>query len=269
MLIDVKTLHLPAMHGRLRRTGLPTCVALFLFALSASAGERRFGYSYESSTTPRGQVEFENWATLEHGTREDDGARSVSFKHELEFGLTDRLQLDVYLAEWTWSDPLRSTSETEYDDSAVVLKWNHLDAAREPFGLASYHEIKVGDEFLELENKLILEARRDRITWVHNLTLEAEWKGQDLDERSGEITNSFGVSYESSPRFFFGAEALHEIPLPDWESLGKSNLFAGPNASVRFGGAANWWLTTTALARLGGADDEPEYQLRLIVGFSL
>lgn len=259
----------PLCMSRIRSRDLPfALLALLAIALPARANERRFGYSYESSTLPRGAIEFENWATLERGTRADDLARSVGFQHELEFGLTDRLQLDVYLADWTWSDPLRAESRTHYDDSAVTLKYNHVDAALSPVGLASYHEVKIGDEFLELENKLILEARRERFTWVHNLTLEAEWEGAHLDQRSGEIQNSFGVSYAQSPRISFGAEFVHELPLPDWEAHGKSNLFAGPNASLRFGGSAGWWLTTTALAQVSGSDDEPRYQLRVILGFS-
>ena len=258
----------PRIRTDVLRPALSLALACLLI-LPAEANERRFGYSYESTTTPQGHLEFENWATFERGTREDDGARSLAFRHELEYGLTDRLQLDVYLADWTWSDPFRSESSTHYDDSALVLKWNHLHPLENAIGIASYHEIKVGDEFLELENKLILEARRDRWSFVHNLALEAEWEGRDLDERSGEIVNSLGASCEVSPRTFLGLEALHEIPLPDWDARGKSNLFAGPNASFRFGGAGDWWLTTTALTRVSGGDDEPTYQLRVILGVSL
>jgi hypothetical protein len=250
-----------------------TIVAILFLTASASsatAGERRFGYSYESTTLSRGQIEFENWATIEGGTRDDPSARSVSFRHELEFGLTDTAQLDVYLADWTWTDPLQgSDSSAQYEDSAVTLKFNYADPATEPVGFASYHEVKVGPEIVELENKLILETRSESAIWVYNLTLEAAWEGPGYAEDSGEIQNSFGVSWESSPRLFFGAEALHEIPLPDWETGGKSNLFAGPTVSYRFGGSADAWITTSALAELGGANDEPEYQLRVIFGFSL
>lgn len=252
------------------RQWIATILTLTLSASLAAAGERRFGYSYESTTVPRGQIEFENWATLERGTRDDSSARSVSFRHELEFGLTDTAQLDVYLADWTWTDPLQgSDSSAEYEDSAVVLKFNYADPATEPVGFASYHEVKVGPELVELENKLILETRSESAVWVYNLTLEAAWEGPDYDEDSGEIQNSFGVSWESSPRLFFGAEALHEIPLPDWETGAKSNLFAGPTVSYRFGGSADAWITTSALVELAGADDEPVYQLRVIFGFSL
>lgn len=268
----------PTNPAHFRSSPPPTLVrrlVLLAAALSAStsitsAGERRFGYSYEASTVPRGHVEFENWATLARGTRDDDGARSIAFQHELEYGWTDHAQIDVYLANWTWSDPLRgSQSDTSYDSSAVVLKLNHADPATEHVGVATYHEVKIGDEFLELENKLILEARSGPATYVYNLTLEAEWEGSSYDERSGEIGNSLGVSWEASPRFFYGAELLHEVPLPDWKTDGKANLFAGPNLSYRFGGTADAWITTTALAQLGGADDEPAYQMRVIVGFSL
>jgi hypothetical protein len=72
------------------------------------------------------------------------------------------------------------------------------------------------------------------------------------------------VSYEINPRFTVGAEALHEIDIPNWDKAEKSVLWAGPNISVRRGA---WYVTVTALARLSDNHDEPGVQTRLITGF--
>ncbi|MBL8858864.1 MAG: hypothetical protein JNL28_10195 [Planctomycetes bacterium] len=249
---------------------LHSAFALLILTAPAFANERRFAYSYEATTVPKGQFELENWITYKHGTKNDSDFRRVQFRHELEYGLTDRLQLSAYLADWSWTDAGRgSASTTRYDDSAVVLKVNWLDPALEGLGVSTYHEVKVGDEFIELENKLIVQQNVDRFVGVYNLTLEAEWEGRDYEMDNGEIINSLGLSYELSPRLLMGVEAVHEIPLPDWRTGAHQRVLAGPNLSYRFGGAHGWWITTSALQQLTGEDDEAEFEMRLIVGVSL
>ena len=65
-------------------------------ALPASAGERRFSYTYETTTAAKGGVELENWVTWKHSNhRSAEDTDVFEFRHELEFGLTDRLQLGL------------------------------------------------------------------------------------------------------------------------------------------------------------------------------
>jgi hypothetical protein len=46
-------------------------IALAILVLSAisslQAGQRRFTFIYESTTSPKGQFEFENWVTWKNG----------------------------------------------------------------------------------------------------------------------------------------------------------------------------------------------------------
>ena len=250
------------------KTRVLIVLTALLPAQALMADERLFTYSYQSTTIPKGDIEFENWATFKLRTPEDSDFRRFEFRHELEIGLTDRLQLDIYLADWSFTESSESdASRFDYDDSAAVIKINYLDPVSDPIGVASYHEIKIGPEFLELENKLLLQKNLGRFTMVYNLTLEAEWEEDDDSESAGELSQSFGVSYELSPRFFVGGELLYEIPLPDWKTGADQNVFLGPNASYRFGGEHNWWLTATALRQVTDTDDEPEWQIRAIVGF--
>jgi hypothetical protein len=251
---------------KLCRSSLVALVPLVFSVGPARADERLFTFSYQATTLPEGRVEFENWATYTPGASASEEDR-IEFRHELEFGLTDWLQLDVYLADWSWTGP-GSSNEFDYEDSAVVLKVNYLEPSTDGFGLGSYHEVKVGDEFLELENKLLLQKNLDRFVLVGNVTLEAEWEGADYDEASGEIQTSLGAAFEVTPKFFAGLEGLYEIPLPDWKNDGDAVAFAGPTLSYRFGGEHDWWITGSTVKQLTDVDGEPDWEARLILGFS-
>jgi len=74
-------------------------VAAILSALSSFGGARHFTFLYEANTPASGSLELENWVTWRHATgpgRFDQ----VDFRHELEYGVTDKLQASIYLADW-------------------------------------------------------------------------------------------------------------------------------------------------------------------------
>src|SRR5260370_7414653 len=70
---------------------------LALPAMCAFAGVRHFTYLYEAPTAPPGSIELENTVTWAHGA----GWNNVSFREELEIGITDRLQLGIYPLDWS------------------------------------------------------------------------------------------------------------------------------------------------------------------------
>jgi hypothetical protein len=74
-------------------------IATTLPALPSFAGARRFTYVYEVTTSPPGDIEMENWVTWKTRTPNDRSFREVDFRHELEFGLTNKLQAAIYLAD--------------------------------------------------------------------------------------------------------------------------------------------------------------------------
>src|SRR3954464_13956384 len=71
-------------------------------ALPAFAGSRRFTYVYEVTTSPPGDVEIENWVTSKTHKPDDHGFDQVDFRHELEFGITEKFQMAVYVADWDY-----------------------------------------------------------------------------------------------------------------------------------------------------------------------
>jgi hypothetical protein len=251
----------------MKLTTLTLCLFLaILAAVPAFAGSRRFTYVYEVTTSPPGDVEFENWVTLKTRKPDDHGLDQVEFRHELEWGITEKFQAAVYLADWNYHRGM-SAGERGFtlSGSALELIYNLTNPVSDPIGLALYQEFQGGYHRFESESKLLAQKNQGRFVVAYNATLEAEWEGEGLDEREGEFQQSLGVSYEVNPSLLFGAEVVHEVAFPDWSETRDGKFFAGPNVSIRRG---NWWVTTTALAQLTRAGDEPDFQVRTIFGFS-
>ncbi len=229
-------------------------VAGITLASVAEGGERRFVYSYETSTYVPGSIELENWVTW----KTDDGFDRFDFRHEIEIGITEKFQLGLYLVDWRLQD-----GEESFHDTAVEGIYNVLNPYEDPFGLSLYGEVKFADEFLELEGKILLQKHFGPLSVVYNFILETEWEEAGLSEVKGEIGNTFGVSYMLNQKFGIGGEFLHEVEIADWEDAGKSAFYVGPNASFRSGPA---WVTAAGLWEVSETE-EPEFQLRLLTGW--
>jgi hypothetical protein len=242
---------------------IATIVGLALGA-RALADDRRFTFVDETRHhPPAGGLEYEQAVTFSTHTREDDKFNRLDFRHELEYGLTDRIQVAVDLAEWHWQQD-EEGHETVYDASAAEIKFRIMDPVTDIFGLGFRAEIGVGREMLEWENVLIIDKVIDRWELCYNFVIEPDWEGEKyfhFDEHGGELANRFGVSYELNPSWFVGGELVHEIPLPDWKTGEDQNVFLGPNFSYR---GHDWAVTTTALFLVTGGDDESKFKIRAI-----
>jgi hypothetical protein len=251
-------------------TVLTFLASSLLFAGQLEAGERRFSYVYEATTAPKGGIEVENWLTWK--TRREVGGRgnAFEFRHEIEFGLTDRLQLGVYVADWKVLDKDaggQDGARAIYQDTAVELIYNISNPVTDVIGSAMYGEVKLGDQKLSLEGKVILQKNFGPLVLAYNAVLEAEWEGDrfgDFNERKGTFEQTLGASYQFSPHFLLGGEFLHEIDFTDWAETGDSLVYVGPNASFRYD---RFYVTTTALIQATGISGEPDFQLRTIFGF--
>jgi len=234
--------------------------------VSSQAGSRRFTYVYEVTTSPPGDIEIENWVTWKTRKPDDHGSDQVEFRHELEFGITDKFQMAVYVADWNYHHGMPAgESGLTLEGSALELIYNFTNPVADPIGLSVYQEFKAGYRLFESESKLLAQKNFGRFVVAYNAVLEAEWEGEGLEEREGEFQQSLGVSYEVNPHLLFGAELLHEIAFPGWSETEPGKFLAGPNISFR---KDNWWVTLTALGQATNAGDEPDLQVRTIFGFS-
>ncbi len=181
-----------------------------------------------------------SWKTTPREERDFD---SIDIRHEIEFGITDRLQAGLYLADWGYKeDPSVHERGFSYQGAALELIYNLTNPTIDLIGSALYREVRGGPDELELE--VILQKNIGRFVLAYNGTLEAKWEGDGLEKRGGELSQSLGASYEISPAWLIGGEILHEIDLPDWSEAEDSVLYGGPNVSYRHG---NWWATVTPL----------------------
>lgn len=227
------------------------------------ATERRFTYVYEATTAPKGTVELENWATWKTNHRGGQGGDEFDFRHELEFGVTDRLQVGLYLADWRLVDDAEHDRSARYQDSAVEVIYTLTHPGTDWLGSAIYGEVRVGDRFLELEGKVILQKNFGPWLVAYNATIEAAYEGAHLDEETGEFGETLGISYQVAPQLTMGAEVVHEIEFPNWDGANDSVVYAGPNFSFRQGRV---FATVTPLIQLTDLTEEPEFQTRVIIG---
>ena len=242
-------------------------VALCLLAAAAAAygSERRFTYVYEATTLPKGALEYEQWITWKTAKENNRDYDRYEFRHELEYGVTDNFQIGLYLGDWRYEES-PGKREGDFRDFAVEGIYNVLDPVTSPIGLGLYGEIQIGDEKLELEGKLLLQKNFGPVVLAYNAVIEAEWEGHHFDEDNGTLEQTFGASYQFSPQLTAGFELVHEFSIPDWAGIrGKSVLSMGPNVSYR---AESWWVTLTPLFQVSDVEDEPDFQMRLLIGIS-
>jgi hypothetical protein len=238
-------------------------LGVILFCQPSFAGARHFGYLYEAPTTPPGIFELENYATTRFGQR---GFDEANFRHELEFGITDRLQAGIYFGNWSY---VRKGDKrgARYDSASLETIYNFSNPAGDPIGISVYQEVSAGRRVIESETKLIAQKNFGSLILAYNFTLEAKWDGDGLREYGGELQQAIGASYELAPRLSAGAEMLYEIVLPDWQcAKSDNNFFVGPNFSYR---GNRWFATVTGLAQVTDTAGEPNYQVRLIFGVAL
>jgi len=241
------------------------CVFILTWPLICFGGARHFTFLYEAPTSAPESLELENWITSKHMTG-PDRSDAVDFRDELEYGVTNKLQVSVYLADWFYENQWEH-SGFAYSDSAIELIYNLTNPVDDPLGLSIYAEVNAGDRLIELESKLIAQKNLGPLILAYNATLEAVWEGHSLQERKGEVQQAFGASYELSPHLSAGIELLNEFVFPKWRDDEKiRNLFVGPNVSYRRG---NWFVTVTALAQATNTADEPDLQVRTIFGIGL
>lgn len=235
-----------------------------LAATAADADNRKFTFVYEATTMPVGEAEYEQWVTWKTDKESDPDFDRLDFRHELEFGVTDHLQLAFYLADWRYQDGASVDNDRAvYRDSAVEVIYNLTNPVEDLLGVALYGEFAGGDELLKLEGKLILQKDIGPWTFAYNAIIEAEWEGQDYQEDNGEFAQTFGISYSFSPELSAGFELLHEIEIEDWDESQDDVLYLGPNLAYR---AKGWWATVTPLFLATDSDNEAKYQTRLIFG---
>lgn len=270
---------------------LLTLSALLLAASAATAGERRFTYTYEPQALPPGAIELEQWITSRIGKA---SGHFVAFdlRTEIEFGIIENLQTALYLnLEYEVVDDARTgprskvgpitddgeTSFTEFEFEGVSNEWVYkvTDPVADAVGLALYVEWGTNGEEFELEERIILGKVLGPLTLALNLFFEQEWE-LDENEEEGVFGAFLGISHQiSDTGLAVGVELRTLHVLEDFDEYEHSIYSAGP---VLHYTAGRWWAALTVLPQLGSStpshhqQDYEEFEaveVRLLVGIDL
>lgn len=245
-------------------------LAILLVGLSSAqmsqGGERAFTGVYEAMTSPKGTLEYEQWVTWKTHKQADTEYQGFDFRHELEYSVSDNWQVALYLSDWKVETSNGGETTTKWKNVALESIYMFLNPTVDPIGLAGYFEVKGGDELLVLEGKVLVQKNIGKWIAAWNGVVEAEWEGSSLDEQTGVLEETAGVSYEVKPSLRLGAELKHEVECADWREWEKPILYMGPNASYR---TPRWFATITPSMQLTNDDGSPDYVTRLILGITL
>ncbi len=96
--------------------------------------------------------------------------------------------------------------------------------------------------------------------FVYNVGGEIAWE-DDYKNDGAELMQSAGVSYQINPPWSAGAEILHEIAVPDVDTIGDSGVFIGPTVAWRNNRFA---VAVTGLWQVTALADEPDFQLHTL-----
>lgn len=248
---------------------------LLACTLQAQAGYRPFTYTYDTYPMGKGNFEVEQWVTLNHHTGEDSGYSRWDFREELEYGVTDKLRLALYLPTWQVEDS-RDRHGARFDQVGLEAIYLLSNPVTDPLGAGLYGEVNFG-EHGEVEGEIKLLLHKEVGTWTVAYNLIAETEVQNVGrsgdhELEGVLGHTLGISCSLGPAWRIGGEAIVETTIADWRSYEHTTVYVGPVFSYQGGDIGksnvNWWLTLTPTFQLTSLADEPDYVTRMIAGLS-
>lgn len=202
------------------------------------------------------EVGFEQWWRVRHYR---DGTTKHLFTEEIEIGLPNRMQLDIY---WDWA---HEKGETSHKDVAFELRWALADWGVIPLNPTLYGEYKItdpkfgGDVF---EVKLLLgDEIAKGLHWGLNLAYEREIGG----ELANEFAVAQGLSYTIIDQVLSaGLEMQFKYENVAGErNNGEHKFQIGP--SVQWRPTKNTHIDIVGL--FGCTNDSPRFEGFLIFGF--
>jgi hypothetical protein len=259
-------------------------VICFFLALGAAgvarANPRPLAYTYPSETLPAGAVEVEQFIDLTP-VRAFDSSGTLTWTPravlttELEIGLTDRLELGMYLQ--LGDDPGGASGEPalRFEGIKQRLRWRLANPGEWPVDVTLYGEVAEMRNEVELEGKVILQRRFGRLRVMVNLWAErefyyagdSEWVLNPTGGITLELTPSWHVGLEAWMRAEYGGASLAD-PVARFNR--GPVVYAGPDLMWQRG---HVWLTIAPYLRLdhasrGGArgDLYGRFFLRTVVG---
>ncbi|MGC4092560.1 MAG: hypothetical protein QM756_32710 [Polyangiaceae bacterium] len=243
----------------MRSLALGLACALTLLSVPAAATPRPLPFTYQHEQLDAGESEIEQYAdfTPVRALSSISGAPVyyglTQFQTEFEHGITPRLELGLYLTLVPTSSSgfLETPRGTQGNGLKQRLRWQLAPTGEWPIDLALYGEVTENEREVELEAKLILQRRIERLRLIANIVGEREYYYDGKHDLV--FAPSAGATYEASPsiqpgfEWWMRAEYPEEnAPSPRPFQLGPHH-YAGPTLMVLMGRA---FITAGAYVRL-------------------
>ena len=236
-----------------KKLGLPVMLAVVVFGVnSANADRRGYVWTYEYQTMPRGHAELEYYLTHKLPDSHKYSQKNT-WEHqvELEYGLTDKLDVAVYQG---WQQTNTSAEDRfEYTGSKARVRYRLGEKASNFLDTLLYFEYirPDGSDGAEIfEGKLILAKDIGKFNLAYNQILKAGLNGRGGNENEF----AFGFSREFSPVLKLGLESTGNYT--------EDKYYIGPTLSVA---SRKFWVSLGALRGLNDRSDD--FRFRLIAGF--
>jgi len=243
-------------------------------------------FTYTTDTLSSGKVEIEQYVDLV-ALRAISPTSSLAqwylpsaFQTEIEIGLADRLELGLYLT-FVPDAGEQFASKAVFPGTGNGLKqrlrYIFADPDAWPIDVGVYGELVENEREIELEAKLLLQKRFDRLRIAANISGESElyFSGQ----RELVLNPSLGATYELTPSFHLGVDSwlrgeYPSNPKPPTRTFGLGPAaYLGPAAMINFGRL--WWavgaylrVTEFSHQLLPGEPYGPVY-VRSMIGYDL
>jgi hypothetical protein len=264
------------------------------------ADENLFGWARGAETLPQGHVDLYQFNTLRTGKAAEDGSyNSYDFETEIEYGLTDKFQLGLSVAQnyFTGSalegddDGLTQTGY-RFGGVAASGKYRFTSPFIDDFGLALVQQVGFNrhDETAGIVENHIFFAPTlvfqknfldNTLITVANVGIDFGWGKKPAEEYSKEmgLESRMGVSYRFAPQWFVGFEGRVRSEYPQFDITDNEHVavFVGPN--VHYGSEKFWATLSWAYQAYGHESDgqqeahrafaeQVQNEIRLKVGFN-
>lgn len=263
---------------------LPGLALVAPLALSshAQATPRPLPFSYPYATLGHRDAEIEQFVDLTWVRALDSNGALLwqpasVLTTELEYGLSDRVELGLYLQLSDHPNSGTGASGMTVDGIKQRLRVRLSEADAWPVNVALYAEAAELRDELELEGKLILERRLGRLQLVTNLWFEHEFYFSG--RREWVLHPTAGATFQLSPVLVLGLEYWMSLEI-DAKNLAWPSTFnpsaqhyLGPTLMLQF---SRFWWSTGAYLRLSDwnrnaqlGDVFGRWWIRTVVGIDL
>lgn len=261
------------------------CLSAVLFAVTAAvpafANPRPLPFSYIYETLNEGQAEIEQYVDM-------TPVRAISasgdlvwyagsqFQTEFEYGITDRLELGLYVTYVPSNPGFALTPQmTSGNGMKQRLRYRLAEAGQWPIDIALYGEIAENEREVELEAKVILQRYVGPVRLLANAWAEREFYYNG--EQEWVLHPTAGAVLDLDARVQPGIEYWMRAEIGDEDEARSFNHgpvhYAGPTLLLEFG---RLWVSTGAYFRFSDThrqstpgDNFGKYWVRSVVGVGL